>query len=208
MLVDHLPFLFPGVFTIISRFYEAWGYVSVTEAFVFLSGYVTGSVYARVKQEKGGRAVCRKTLLRAFAIYATYLAGVVLLLLMVRLEGVSDVSWGTWNHLLEEPLPSASAQVASLLWQPASLEILPNAQFAHGRSGFVKAGYTLVYQGKGSPSTWLGHWRPMSTDGILRSLRVAIKQPAVRWLLSLKAVYLAAVLGAVGLWNGFDTDMF
>jgi hypothetical protein len=48
----------------------------------------------------------------------------------------------------------------------------------------------------------------MSTDGILRSLRVAIKQPAVRWLLSLKAVYLAAVLGAVGLWNGFDTDKF
>jgi hypothetical protein len=102
-----------------------------------------------VKQEKVDRAVCRKALLRAFAIYATYLARGVLLLLMVRLEGVSDFSWGTWNHLLEEPLPSALAKVASLLWQPAFLEILPNAQFAHGRSGFVKAGYMLVYQGEG-----------------------------------------------------------
>src|SRR5437899_3266510 len=50
MLVDHLPIILPGMFTLIAGLYEALGYVSAAEGFVFLSGYVTGLVYTRVKE--------------------------------------------------------------------------------------------------------------------------------------------------------------
>jgi hypothetical protein len=48
----------------------------------------------------------------------------------------------------------------------------------------------------------------MSPDAILRSVRAAIGQPVVSWLLGLKGVYLAIVLGAVWIWNDFDTQKF
>jgi hypothetical protein len=125
LLVDHLPFLFPGLFTLMAGLYEAFGYFSVAEGFVFLSGYVTGLVYTRVKQEKGARAVWQKALARAFTIYATYVVADVFLLLLVKLGGIPDGAWATWSHLFRKPFWSASAEVASLLWQPNFLEILP-----------------------------------------------------------------------------------
>jgi hypothetical protein len=47
----------------------------------------------------------------------------------------------------------------------------------------------------------------MNTDTVLRSVRVAIGQPVLRWLLGLKGVYLAIVLGPVVFWNGLDTEI-
>ncbi|HEU5125679.1 MAG TPA: OpgC domain-containing protein [Verrucomicrobiae bacterium] len=125
MLVDHLPFLFPGLFTLIAGWFEFLGYVSVAEGFVLLSGYVTGLVYTRVKQENGSAAMWRKALGRAFTIYFTYAAAVMLLIILVKWLGAANVSWGSWGHLLDEPLPLASVEVASLVWQPSFLEILP-----------------------------------------------------------------------------------
>jgi hypothetical protein len=125
MLVDHLPFLFPGLFILIAGLFEFLGYVSVAEGFVFLSGYVTGLVYTRVKQENGSTAMWRKALGRALTIYAAYVAAVVLLILLVKWLGVAGVSWGSWSHLLEDRLPIGVLETAGLFWQPSFLEILP-----------------------------------------------------------------------------------
>src|SRR5258708_1586587 len=112
ILADHLPFLLPGLFTLISGFYEALGYISVAEGFVFLSGYVTGLVYTRENEKNGARSMWLKAGKRAFMIYATYVGAVVLLLFLVRREGSSDIFWGSWRHLLEESGPTAFTQVA------------------------------------------------------------------------------------------------
>lgn len=125
MLADHLPFLFPGLFTVIAGLFEFVGYVSVAEGFVFLSGYVTGLVYTRVKDEKGGTAVLRKAVARALTIYATYVVACVVLVFLAKWMGSGNISWGSWDHLLNEPMGLASVQVASLVWQPSFLEILP-----------------------------------------------------------------------------------
>lgn len=125
MLVDHLPFLLPGIFTIIASFYEIAGYVTVAEGFVYLSGFVSGIVYTRIKRQRGDVAMWRKAVARASAIYFSYFLATVVLLGTVRLFGSSRIDWGSWNSLLNEPLGTASLQVAALLRQPMFLEILP-----------------------------------------------------------------------------------
>lgn len=124
MLVDHLPLLFPGLFTVIAGLFEFLGYISVAEGFVFLSGYVTGLVYTRVKDEKKGPAVWRKVMTRALTIYATYVAACISLVFVAKSRGLENIPWHS-DHLLNEPLTLASMQIASLMWQPPFLEILP-----------------------------------------------------------------------------------
>ena len=125
MLVDHLPFVLPGVFTAIAWLYEVAGYVTVAEGFVFLSGFVSGLVYTRIKQKKGAPAMWRKALARAGGIYVCYVVATVGLVAIVRTFGWSAISWGTWEPLLNEPLGSSFIQVAAFLQQPTFLEILP-----------------------------------------------------------------------------------
>jgi hypothetical protein len=48
----------------------------------------------------------------------------------------------------------------------------------------------------------------MNTDAILFSVRAAVGHPVVCWLFGFKVVYLAVLLGAVWLWNGFDREKF
>ena len=125
MMVDHLPFVLPGVFTTIAWFYEAAGYVTVAEGFVFLSGFVSGLVYTRIKREKGNLAMWRKALARASGIYVCYVLAVVGLLAVVRAFGSSRITWAAWEPLFYQPLGSAFVQVTAILQQPTFLEILP-----------------------------------------------------------------------------------
>jgi hypothetical protein len=125
MITDHLPVLFPGVFAIIPCCYEALGFFSMAEGFVFLSGYVTGLVYTRVRREKGDGALYRKAIHRSFTIYAYYVSAVVVLLVTVRAGGRAHVVWGSWQHLMDLPLRVAAIKVAALVYQPTFLEILP-----------------------------------------------------------------------------------
>jgi hypothetical protein len=125
MLIDHLPFLLPQTLVIIAGFYEWIGYVTVAEGFVFLSGFVSGLVYTRVKREKGNRAMWCKAMKRAGVIYLCYVLAVVLLLALVKCIGRSSLDWLGWRMLFDLSWPIASAKVAALLYQPSFLEILP-----------------------------------------------------------------------------------
>ena len=125
MLVDHMPIVFPGTFALLSVAFSPFGYVSVAEGFVFLSGFVSALVYTRVGRERGNRAMWHKILVRAGDIYLCYVLAVVALLALAKGIGVAALEWGSWTDLVFLPLPVASAKVAALLYQPMFLEILP-----------------------------------------------------------------------------------
>jgi hypothetical protein len=125
LLVDHLPILLPGLFVVAGELNEAFGYITVAEGFVFLSGYVSGLVYTRYFREKGSTTVWRKALFRARDIYLCYVLAVILLLIVVRAVGPSQIKWGAWEPLLSESLPVASLKVAIFIQNPTFLEILP-----------------------------------------------------------------------------------
>lgn len=125
MLMDHLPFILPGLFPIVAWIYECLGYVSVAEGFVFLSGYVTGLVYTRIRHEKEDRLVWHKACLRAFHIYACYLAAIIVLVLIVKSGGETTITWGSWSYLFNHRPSIAFMKAAGLLYQPTFLEILP-----------------------------------------------------------------------------------
>jgi hypothetical protein len=53
LIIDHLPVFVPGVFAEIAAWFEPVGNFSLAAGFVFVPGFVSGLVYARV---------CRKSL--------------------------------------------------------------------------------------------------------------------------------------------------
>lgn len=125
MVVDHLPFVLPGMFTLIAGVYEFFGYITAAEGFVFLSGYVSGLVYTRIGRKHSKSAVWSKALTRARNIYACYFISVIALLLLVKVFGSAQITWAAWNSLISEDIFTASVQVATLMKQPTFLEILP-----------------------------------------------------------------------------------
>jgi hypothetical protein len=125
MLLDHMTFVYPGTFALLSVVYCFFGYVSVAEGFVFLSGFVSGLVYTRVGREKGNRAVWRKAIVRVRDIYLCYVLAVIALLALAKAIGRPPLEPDWQTDLAVLSLPVASAKVAALLYQPTILEILP-----------------------------------------------------------------------------------
>jgi len=125
LLIDHLPAVLLGLSSFVGGFFEPLGYVSVTEGFVFLSGYVSGMVYTRVRQAQGDRAMWRKALGRARDIYLTYVAAAVLLLLFSRAIPASAFYWEASSGLGAWSTSTMGLKIMLLLYQPSFLEILP-----------------------------------------------------------------------------------
>lgn len=120
-----MPYVFPGIFVFLSAVFSPWGYFSVAEGFVFLSGFVSGLVYTRVGRTQGQRAVWRKALLRARSLYLCYVVAVVALLALAKAVDEAPLNWGSWGNLVDQSLPAGTAKVATLVYQPTFLEILP-----------------------------------------------------------------------------------
>lgn len=125
MLTDHLPLLFPGVFSWLGVVFEPFGYLSVAEGFMFLSGYVTGLVYTRIRSQSGTGAMWKKALRRSLTIYLFYIISVALLLFLLHSRRIPFGQWGSWAELSEQPLLIGLGKVVLLTYQPAFLEILP-----------------------------------------------------------------------------------
>ena len=125
LLIDHLPVVLLGLSSFVSGFLEPLGYVSVTEGFVFLSGFVSGIVYTRVSQSQGDRAMRRKALGRARDIYLTYVVAAIFLLLLSRTAPASAFNWEGATGIDALPELMISLKILFLLYQPSFLEILP-----------------------------------------------------------------------------------
>jgi hypothetical protein len=109
--------------------HAAWGISDSSEQFVFLSGFVLGSVFS-LKAARDGDGVARADLMqRTFHLYRTHLAvlasfAALVLAAQTFLPLPGEVDRLGWTWLVEAPwfaIPAA----ASLHWQPAFMGILP-----------------------------------------------------------------------------------
>ncbi len=109
--------------------HAAWGVSDSSEPFVFLSGFVLGSVFT-LKAARDGADAARADLLgRTLHLYRTHLAVLAAFALLVLaaqtyLPLPGEVDRLGWTWLVEAPLLAVPA-AASLHWQPAFTGILP-----------------------------------------------------------------------------------
>ena len=105
--------------------YEAVGYVSEAEWFVFLSGLVAGLTYSRYADRSGEPAVWRKAFQRAATVYAFHVA--TFLVLLFLLPHLTLDQWGaqSWSPYWSQSLGMNLFLGLTFLAQPRFLDILP-----------------------------------------------------------------------------------
>jgi hypothetical protein len=106
-----------------------WGISDSSEQFVFLSGLMLGSVFARKTIRQGWQAATWDMLARTLRLYRTQLLVFVLFGAMIMLASLSglfpqEVQRLGWHFLVAHPL-RAAAGALSLLYQPDFMDILP-----------------------------------------------------------------------------------
>lgn len=107
--------------------YGAWGLSDSSEQFVFLSGLVLGSMFARKRGRDGWAPAARDMLRRAGRLWRTHLLtlsgfGAMLLAVNMALPGEAE-AYG-WGFLLHDPVRAVLA-AAALAYQPVFLDALP-----------------------------------------------------------------------------------
>ncbi len=121
MTITHLPTWFSG------HVGQPFGFVSAAEGFVFLSGYLVGSVYTRTALKDGPAAMRAAVWRRALQVYATHVAlllGLFFLLIPLGLHYDAKPLTNLASFYLAHP---DTALVAGLLlaYNPPLLDILP-----------------------------------------------------------------------------------
>lgn len=124
MTIDHL------VLPLSSYTFHALGFISAAEFFVFLSGYIAGIVYTKIRVNSGKTALWQAAIDRAKNIYLTHIS-VFLLIFFVGFSGHFFLNaWKSNIFNFSDPLMFnnprlALALGAMLLYQPTFLDILP-----------------------------------------------------------------------------------
>lgn len=118
-----------GTFTGSWLIHASWGLSDSSEQFLFLSGFVLGSLFARNAYRDGSVAATRDFMSRTFRLYRTHLLVVGLFALMVfaaeRVLGLSGQINGLgWAWLFDDPAESVPA-LALMLYRPTFMDILP-----------------------------------------------------------------------------------
>lgn len=119
MTIDHLPS------SLVHWLYEALGFVTAAEGFVFVSGFVAGSVYYRFYEEKGYAFVWQRSRRRALLIYSYHLAVFGILYPIVNFSTINSAYAKSWEPLLSDDKWLSVVSVCALLYQPLSLDVLP-----------------------------------------------------------------------------------
>jgi hypothetical protein len=107
----------------------AWGLSDSSEQFVFLSGFMLGSVFARKALRQGWGAASRDMMLRTVRLYRTHMITFALFGAMAILAGLTGL-WGMeaqrlgWGFMLRDPLRAVPAALTTL-YQPNYMDILP-----------------------------------------------------------------------------------
>ncbi len=123
MLLNHL--VFAGGLWLVQINHRNLAFVEDAQGFVFLSGLLTGMVYAR-KMMKSGHAVGRDRLwARAIELYR-YAMGIVLVILVLQLllPGAAAI-WKDWLGGTRVDDPLRLGTIAAFLFQPTFMDILP-----------------------------------------------------------------------------------
>ncbi len=123
MVLNHL--IFAGGYFLVKINHNQLAFVEDAQGFVFLSGLLIGMVYAK-KMLKSGYAAGRTAIYnRAFELYR-YAMGIVLLVLVAQmvLPGAYTI-WFNWLGYTTFDDPLRLAAIASFLFQPTFMDILP-----------------------------------------------------------------------------------
>jgi hypothetical protein len=107
--------------------YQALGFVSSAEPFVFISGVTAGMVYGRIGLQEGRFILRRRAFRRALDIYLFHMATFVLVIIL-EITITSKIYHSFYVYM--NPLPTESPLMALVLgsvflMQPAILDILP-----------------------------------------------------------------------------------
>lgn len=124
MTVDHL------VLPLSSYTIHALGFISAAECFVFLSGYVAGIVYTKLRINYGKQQLWQAALQRAGTIYLAHMSVFLLLLVTGLCSNFFASAWKSNIYNLADPLllnkPLLALALGSvLLYQPTFLDVLP-----------------------------------------------------------------------------------
>lgn len=121
MTMTHLPTWYSAAMG------QPFGFVSAAEGFVFLSGFLVGSVYTRMARERGFATMRRRVWRRAGVIYAVHAAVLLFLLFIVLPIGVARGAHPITDLASFDLAHPAFALVAglALVYNPPLLDILP-----------------------------------------------------------------------------------
>lgn len=123
MLINHMVFV--GGLWLVEINHRNLAFVEDAQGFVFLSGLLTGMVYARKMIKDGYEAGRDRIWSRAFELYRYAIAiTLVILCLHVLLPG-ADAAWKNWLGATSLFEPDTLLPVATFLVQPTFMDILP-----------------------------------------------------------------------------------
>lgn len=121
MTVTHLPTWFS------THFGQPFGYVSAAEGFVFLSGYLVGSVYARTALLEGHgamRAAIWRRTGQVYAVHVALLLGLFFVLVPLALSYDAKAITNLASFYMQQPKIAVIAGLL-LVYNPPLLDILP-----------------------------------------------------------------------------------
>jgi hypothetical protein len=109
--------------------HKSWGLSDSSEQFLFLSGFMLGSVFARQALLRGWWTAARSMFLRAARLYRTHLIVFVLFTAMIAIADKSGVFRGEldrlgWHFLFNDPVRAVPAPLATL-YLPEFVNALP-----------------------------------------------------------------------------------
>ena len=185
MTISHLEFGRGYLLTYLH--FKHLGFADSAQAFMFLSGLLVGLIGAKEHARSGPGAVARRNGRRALQLYGWHLGLLLAALVASRLLPDAWPAWADWlGHLFDDG-PAYATAAATMLYQPAYLDVLPQyilyllaAPFlvhlvATGRAGVAlacTAGLWLVAQAglHVTPTLWLERSVVIGgTDVVLRS---------------------------------------
>ena len=124
IFVSHIAHSFVGAWFI----HRPWGVSDSSEMFVFLSGFMLGSVFTRKQARDGWGPATRDLLGRTLRLYRIHLTVCLLFVLLLTLSSVTlfpgELHRLGWGYLLERPWP-AVWHLLVMIYEPDWMDILP-----------------------------------------------------------------------------------
>ena len=120
IFLDHIPNNIGSWLTL-----RNYGFSDASELFMFISGVTCALAYSRARQCEGWSGVIRRSLRRAWDIYAAFLLLTLACAIMTYLAGRDYLADESNTRVLLEHPGAALAHAAALQYRPVNTDILP-----------------------------------------------------------------------------------
>jgi hypothetical protein len=120
IFLDHIPYNIGSWLTL-----RNYGFCDAAEVFMFISGVTCALAYGRARQCEGWSGVIRRSLRRAWDIYAAFLLLTLACAIMVYLAGRDHLADESNTRILLEHPGAALVHAVILQYRPVNTDILP-----------------------------------------------------------------------------------